>query len=505
MKIRSLHRLLVLSIITGSFACTASVLAEPKLVWSDEFDVPGLPDKTKWSYDVGGGGWGNQELQYYTKADLDNARVDENGVLIIEARKETSPETPFGQTAGFTSARLVTKAKGDWQFGRFEIRAKLPYGNGTWPAIWMLPTMNAYGGWPRSGEIDIMEHVGSHMGDVLSTLHFANRSGDEGPTRSIEVRNVENTFHVYAAEWRPGEIKFFINDVYAAEWRPGEIKFFINDVCFHTQTDPQTDWQDWPFDQPFHLLLNIAVGGTLGGKKGVDPDIWPQRMEVDYVRVYDLGDSPKLDHDGDGLVDAEDPDDDNDGFSDAAEMDAGSNPHKSDETPATLLALLRADTSGDFRSAWFKRTQTYSAGGEPVGDAFAALTGEDLSLDDDGNFVFKGTSPESGRVETSIFQPTDVKNGLAPGDVITFSGKASTDAKEDGQAEVFIVVYTTEGGFHPTSVIAPIDAATGTFSLSTTLEKGPVQGVAVGFTIKAPAGTSPSITFSGLEAGVEGR
>ena len=175
----------------------------------------------------------------------------------------------------------------------------------------MLPTTNVYGGWPNSGEIDIMEHVGSHMGEVLSTLHFSSRSGDSGPTKKTLVENVESEFHVYAAEWRPGEIRFFVD---------GE--------CFHIQKDPQTGWQDWPFHHPFHIILNIAVGGTLGGKKGVDPDIWPQRMVVDYVRVYDLGDSPKLDHDGDGQTDADDPDDDNDGFSDIAEMDAGSNPRE---------------------------------------------------------------------------------------------------------------------------------------------------------------------------------
>jgi beta-glucanase (GH16 family) len=485
MKNRSLNRFLPTSIIAGSLLCCSTVLAGPKLVWSDEFDVPGLPDPAKWSYDSGILGF-NKELQYYSKADPRNTRVDDSGVLIIEAHKETSPETPFGQTAGYTSGRLVTKAKGDWQYGRFEIRAKLPYGNGTWPAIWMLPTTNAYGGWPRSGEIDIMEHVGSHMGEVLSTLHFANRNGDKGPTKSVEVRNVDTQFHVYAAEWRPGEIKFFIND-----------------VCYHTLKDPGTGWQDWPFDQPFHIILNIAVGGTLGGKKGVDPDIWPQRMEVDYVRVYDLGDSPKLDNDGDGLVDAEDPDDDNDGFSDAAEMDAGSNPYQGDSTPDTLLALLRADASGNILSAWWKRTQTYSEEGEPVGDAFAPVTKEDLSMDADGNAVFKGTSSVSGRVDTYIFQSTDVNNGLAPGDVISFSGKATTDLPEGGQAEAFIYVYTTGGGMHPTSVFAPIDATTETFSLTTTLEKGPVQGVALGFTSRAPAGNSPSITFSGLEAGVE--
>lgn len=477
-------RLLPLTIITALFIVNSACLAEPKLVWSDEFDVPGLPDPAKWSYNSGILGF-NEELQYYSEADPRNARVTDDGVLIIEAHKETSPETPFGDTADYTSARLVTKAKGDWLYGRFEIRAKLPYGNGTWPAIWMLPTGNVYGGWPHSGEIDIMEHVGSHMGDVLGTLHYSTRHADKGPTKSIEVRNVETQFHVYAVEWRPGEIKFFIND-----------------VCYHTRTDPQTGWQDWPFDQPFHIILNIAVGGTLGGKKGVDPDIWPQRMEVDYVRVYDLGDSPRLDNDGDGLVNAEYPDDDNDGFSDVEELDAGSNPYKGDSTPVTRLALLRTDGSNNGLGSWSKRTQTFTTEGEVIADTFDAPGPKEFSVDEDGRIVLTGSPPESGRVDTYIFQPTDIRQGLEPGDVITFSGTASYDATGESKAEAFIYVYTTAGGMHPTTVFAPIGSTSESFSLTTTLQKGPVQGVAVGFVNRVSAGKGSSIIFSDLAAKV---
>ncbi|MEJ2503896.1 MAG: glycoside hydrolase family 16 protein, partial [Gemmatimonadota bacterium] len=137
---------------------------EWRQVWADEFDTPGLPDTLRWSYDVGGHGWGNEELQYYTEARQANARV-EDGHLIIEARRDSVGGREY------SSARLVTKGKGDWQYGRFEARAKLPSGRGTWPAIWMLPTEWRYGGWPESGEIDIMEHVGHDPDVVHATVH----------------------------------------------------------------------------------------------------------------------------------------------------------------------------------------------------------------------------------------------------------------------------------------------------------------------------------------------
>jgi beta-glucanase (GH16 family) len=471
--------ILSIAMTTSSILFSNSSLAEPKLVWSDEFNIPGLPDSSKWSYDSGILGF-NEELQYYSESRSKNARV-EDGVLIIEAHKETSPETPFGNTADYTSARLVTKTKGDWQYGRFEIRAKLPYGNGTWPAIWMLPTGNKYGGWPHSGEIDIMEHVGSHMNEVLGTLHYSNRFAGEGPTKSIMLENVDTEFHVYAIEWRPDEIRWFVDD-----------------TLYHTRKNPQTGWQDWPFDQPFHIILNIAVGGTLGGRKGVDPDIWPQRMVVDYVRVYDLGDSPKLDNDGDKLVDAVDSDDDNDGFSDSAEMDAGSNPHNSDSTPETQLALLRNVDLSDGLTPWYKRTQSWSSEGEVIGDVFQPLAEEDVSRNPDGSITFKLPSSGSGQVDTHLFQSTDVKRGLKPGDMITFEGKAIAELEEGAEAEAFIIAYTAMGGIHDSSVSIPINSETGAFSLKTTLTKGPVQGIALGFSTKVPGNKSGKITFSDL-------
>ena len=233
------------------------------LVWSDEFDYTGLPNSSIWSYDVGGGGWGNNELQYYTDARTENARV-ENGNLIIEARKEA-----YGGSA-YTSARLITKSKGDWLYGKIDVRAKLPGGTGTWPAIWMLPTDWAYGGWPASGEIDIMEYVGYDPGVVHGTVHTAAYNHTLGTQKgaSISVTDAETAFHVYSLIWTPENIKIYVDDT----------KYFT----FFAQGDYTT----WPFDKRFHLLLNIAVGGNWGGAQGVDETIFPVRMEVDYVRVY---------------------------------------------------------------------------------------------------------------------------------------------------------------------------------------------------------------------------
>lgn len=242
-----------------------------QLVWSDEFDYNGLPDAAKWSYDVGGHGWGNKELQNYTGKRLENARV-ENGVLIIEARRDGAEPNPY------TSARLVTKNKGDWTYGRFEVKAKVPSGRGTWPAIWMLPTQRSYGEgyWPDNGEIDIMEHVGYEPDVVHASAHTKAYHHSIGTQKSDKttVDTARSDFNVYAVEWTPQEIRWYVND--------REYFKFSNERL----SNPAADYRQWPFDKPFHLLLNIAVGGTWGGGQGVDESIWPQRMEVDYVRVY---------------------------------------------------------------------------------------------------------------------------------------------------------------------------------------------------------------------------
>lgn len=236
-----------------------------ELVWSDEFDYEGFPQQDKWHYDTGGHGWGNNELQYYTEKDPDNVKV-ENGHLIITARKENY------QGNAYTSCKLTTQGKADWQYGRFEIRAKLPSGKGTWPAIWMLPHVEKLD-WPRDGEIDIMEHVGFDPGRVHGTVHTEAYNHTKGTQKGgqIMVADAQETFHEYAIEWTPEKI----------DW-------FLDDQKYHTFENERTGQAAWPFDKPFYLILNLAVGGNWGGAQGVDENIWPQSMEVDYVRVYKL-------------------------------------------------------------------------------------------------------------------------------------------------------------------------------------------------------------------------
>ncbi|MBN2486532.1 MAG: family 16 glycosylhydrolase [Bacteroidales bacterium] len=235
-----------------------------ELVWSDEFDYNGLPDSTKWNYDVGGHGWGNDELQFYTHKRLENARV-ENGKLVIEAIKEDY------KGSGYTSTRLVTKGKGDWLYGRVEVRAKLPKGRGTWPAIWMLPTHWTYGAWPESGEIDIMEHVGYDPDMVHFSVHCLDYFFKIGTQKSSQ-RKMFRTDSIFYT--------------YATEWYPDRIEGYIDDSLYFTFRNEHAGWTKWPFDKPFHLILNIAVGGGWGAVMGIDETIWPQKMEVDYVRVY---------------------------------------------------------------------------------------------------------------------------------------------------------------------------------------------------------------------------
>ncbi|MEI7735218.1 MAG: glycoside hydrolase family 16 protein [Ferruginibacter sp.] len=239
-----------------------------KLVWADEFNYKGSPDSTKWSFDMGNGcpsvcGWGNNELEFYTNR-IQNARV-EKGKLIIEARKEVNDKF------NYTSARVVSKNKGDWKYGRIEVKAKIPAGTGMWPAIWMLPTNWEYGGWPRSGEIDIMENVGYWPDSVLSTVHTGAYNGmlNTQKTAGVNRNDLSAKFHVYAAEWTADSIRFFIDN-----------------IPYHTFKNDHTGTEAWPFDKEFHLLMNIAVGGNWGGKYGVDDKIFPQKMEIDFVRVY---------------------------------------------------------------------------------------------------------------------------------------------------------------------------------------------------------------------------
>jgi len=239
---------------------------EYELVWNDEFEYEGLPDPDKWGYDTEGNatGWGNNEEQYYTEARLENARVSE-GVLTITARKE--------EYEGFeyTSARLRTKSKGDWLYGKVEVRAKLPDGRGMWPAIWMLPTDWAYGNWPASGEIDIMENVGYDPWVIVASVHTESYNHMIGTQKNatITVEDCYTNFHVYAVEWEKDEIRVYVDD-----------------TRYFTFKNEGAGYKVWPFNQRFHLLLNVAVGGNWGGAQGIDDSIFPRSMVVDYVRVY---------------------------------------------------------------------------------------------------------------------------------------------------------------------------------------------------------------------------
>ncbi|NLD98714.1 MAG: family 16 glycosylhydrolase [Fibrobacter sp.] len=235
------------------------------LIWSDEFNTAGLTDTQKWSYDTGGNGWGNNELQYYTANRIQNARIEDT-TLIIETRKEN-----YGINK-YTSARLVSKNKGDWLYGRIEVRAKLPFGRGSWPAIWMLPTDWQYGGWPASGEIDIMEHVGYDQGVIHATVHTDSLNHIKGTQvgKSITIPDCSSAFHVYALEWYPDHIDVFVDS----------IKYF----SFSNRNE---GFRTWPFDKRFHILLNTAIGGNWGGAQGIDTTIVSTLFYIDYVRVYE--------------------------------------------------------------------------------------------------------------------------------------------------------------------------------------------------------------------------
>ena len=260
-------RPILLILISALCAGSMAAQSQAKLVWSDEFDGSGLPDPSKWDYETGGHGWGNNELQFYTKARAENARV-ENGNLVITARKEDF------QGRKYTSARLVTKGKQTWTYGYFEVRAKLPKGRGSWPAIWMLGTGESLEkkGWPGIGEIDIMEHVGFDPGRIHASIHCTafNHVAGTQKTGTVMAPDAMNEFHVYGLNWTPEFIEMLIDG------KP----YFRFDNMKRTHAE-------WPFDKPFYLLLNLAVGGNWGGKEGVDESIWPQSMLVDYVRVYD--------------------------------------------------------------------------------------------------------------------------------------------------------------------------------------------------------------------------
>jgi len=243
-----------------------------RLVWSDEFDRNGLPDPARWSYDVSRNraGWANQELQYYAAARRENSRI-EDGTLIIEARLEKTRAFADSGGQNYTSARLTTNGLQTWTYGFFEIRAKLPCGRGSWPAIWMLGTSPGVR-WPDVGEIDIMEHVGFDPGVVHGSVHTKAYNHVVGTHRTskVSIPDACDSFHRYQLTWTPERITVGRDDR----------------NYFQFGRDASGGRDAWPFDAPQYLLLNIAVGGNWGGQKGVDPAIFPVRMVIDYVRVY---------------------------------------------------------------------------------------------------------------------------------------------------------------------------------------------------------------------------
>lgn len=254
-----------------------------ELVWSDEFNQKGKPDNTKWAFDYGF--ISNKEKQYFTDS-LKNVRV-EKGHLIIEAHKEKIANKDFQNeelkkkswlqyitnidSAQYTSARINTKGLASWKYGRIEVRAKLPKGVGLWPAIWMLGENRKEVGWPECGEIDIMEHVGFNADTIFGTIHTKayNHTLKTQKGKKIFIDKPYDEFHVFAIEWTEDKMDFLLDEV----------------VYNSIQNEHKTT-AEWPFDQKFHLILNVSVGGMLGGKKGIDDSVFPQQMVVDYVRVF---------------------------------------------------------------------------------------------------------------------------------------------------------------------------------------------------------------------------
>ena len=240
---------------TISKSIQVTVAVTLSLAWSDEFDVAGSPDPSKWGYDIGGGGWGNNELQYYTNR-TDNAAVS-GGTLKITLKKENFSGSLY------TSARLLSKDKFSFKYGKIEVKAKLPAGGGTWPAIWMLGNNISSTPWPACGEIDIMEHVGNQLNKIFGTLHHPGHSGANGDGGSVVNPTATTAFHRYTTEWSANTIRFLVDD-----------------AVFYTFTN----YPSLPFNQNFFIILNIAMGGNFGG--AVDPAFSSGAMEIDYVRVY---------------------------------------------------------------------------------------------------------------------------------------------------------------------------------------------------------------------------
>lgn len=256
---------------------TAQKKEKLKLVWREEFNYAGLPDSSKWGYEVGY--IRNEEQQYYTDARKENVQV-KGGTLIITGRKEKYPNKFFTKgddnwkkkdsIAQYTSASINTLGKAGWLYGRIEMRAKLPWGNGIWPALWMMGTNRTEVGWPKCGEIDIMEFVGNHPEDIYGTIHYPDSisKGNKSNGNKTQLKPINKDFHIYAIEWNEESIAIYLDK-----------------KKYHSfPIDAAGEGQDNPFRKPFYLLINLALGANWPGP--IDASVLPQQFIIDYVRVY---------------------------------------------------------------------------------------------------------------------------------------------------------------------------------------------------------------------------
>ena len=245
-----------------AFICSNFTFAQSTkrtLVWEENFNAKTL-DSSVWNFDLGNGcpdlcGWGNNERQIYT--DKNHTLVDGN--LVIQAKLDSDV---------FTSTKITTKNKKQFQYGRFETRAKLPVGQGLWPAFWMLGSNISNIGWPKCGEIDILEYVGREPHMVFTSLHTQDSHGETINTKKTKFENIEEGYHIYAMDWTKDKIEFFVDDISVYTFQP---TLKNNDI--------------WPFNQPFYIIVNLAVGGNFGGPE-VDKKVFPQDFKIDYIKVY---------------------------------------------------------------------------------------------------------------------------------------------------------------------------------------------------------------------------
>lgn len=269
--------LLIIIILMLSASTVSAQYENRKLTFSDEFNAEkNTPvDATKWTHEIGGKGWGNQELQYYTDS-IENSFHDGKGSLVIKVIEKDLPEDEFKCWYGkckYTSARLVTNKKFTQKYGRFETRIKIPKGQGMWAAFWMLGDNFDTVGWSKCGEIDIMENIGREPKTVHGTIHGPGYEGAKGIGKAYKLKGdsiFADDFHVYAVEWKKNKIKWYVDGKHYFTMTPNKL--------------PKD--KEWVYDHPFFMLLNLAVGGPWGG----NPDkttVLPQEMLIDYVRVYE--------------------------------------------------------------------------------------------------------------------------------------------------------------------------------------------------------------------------